>query len=159
MLFLILSLGDQPCLLPTRDVVEVVPAVGLRSVIGAPDYLAGLLDYRGSVVPVVDLGLLAVGRRCQPRLSTRIILVRHAQAGGERLLGLMAERVTEAVKEAEAGMTTSAVSLEVALDLGEIAASDRGTMQCLSLRRLLPESAERVLGTLAEGGDDAARPD
>ena len=40
----------------------------------------GVFDYRGVVVPVIDLGVLLGGEACRDRLSTRVIVVdvRHA---------------------------------------------------------------------------------
>ena len=55
-------------------VVEVVPRVHLRRLPHAPDFLAGLFDYRGRVVPVADLGALLGSEPCRDRLGTRIIL-------------------------------------------------------------------------------------
>src|SRR4051812_37877755 len=56
-------------------VVEVVPRLNLRRLPHAPDFIAGLFDYRGTVVPVIDLGIRLGSDRCPDRLSTRIILV------------------------------------------------------------------------------------
>lgn len=67
-----LRVGEQRYALPSAQVVEVVPAVALRPVPGTPASVAGLLAYRGQVVPVVDLPRL-FGRGAAPeRLSTRI---------------------------------------------------------------------------------------
>ena len=44
----------------------------------APSFLAGLLGYRGKVIPVIDLGLLLNSAPCRDCLSTRIILVNDA---------------------------------------------------------------------------------
>jgi chemotaxis-related protein WspB len=56
-------------------VVEVLPRIDLRRLPHAPASLAGLLDYRGVVVPVIDMGILLGSDACRTRLSTRIILV------------------------------------------------------------------------------------
>ncbi len=56
-------------------VVEVVPRINLRRLPHAPGFLAGVFDYRGTVVPVVDLGVLLGSESCREQLSTRIILV------------------------------------------------------------------------------------
>jgi len=56
-------------------VVEVVPRIDLRRLPHAPGFLAGVFDYRGTLVPVVDLGVLLGSESCREQLSTRIILV------------------------------------------------------------------------------------
>ena len=50
-----LRVGEERYALPSASVVEVVPSVALRPVPGTPPEVAGLLAYRGRVVPVVDL--------------------------------------------------------------------------------------------------------
>ena len=54
------------------------PSVELRPIPHAPSFLAGLLGYRGKVVPVIDLGSLLCSVPCRDCLSTRIILVNDA---------------------------------------------------------------------------------
>ena len=49
-----------------------------RSIPHAPSFLAGLLGFRGKVIPVIDLGLLLSSVPCRDCLSTRIILVNDA---------------------------------------------------------------------------------
>jgi chemotaxis-related protein WspB len=160
MLYLLFHLGDERFALDAREVVEVVPIVNLRPVHDAPEYVAGLFNYRGTVVPVVDLCRLTSGNPCSRRMSTRIIIVRHTPRGGEELtLGLMAEKVTEAVQQSEARLASSKVVLDVALQLGEIATGDEGMLQCLSLDRLLPDGAADLLGSETDGDEHAAAND
>jgi chemotaxis-related protein WspB len=78
MLLLTFTAGANRYAVDAAWVVELVPRVELRPVPHAPAFLAGLLEYRGKVVPVIDLGLLLGADPCQDRLSTRIILVNDA---------------------------------------------------------------------------------
>lgn len=96
MLAVLFSLGDRRCGLDSAAVERIVPALPLHPVPGAPPGLAGTFDYRGAIIPVLDLVRLAVGRAARPQLSSRIILARHAPAGGApRLVGLLAESVND----------------------------------------------------------------
>jgi len=52
---LVLRLGDLRCGLRASDVVEVLPAVRLAPLPGAPPIVEGLADVRGALMPVVDL--------------------------------------------------------------------------------------------------------
>lgn len=74
---LLLTFRAAECLyaVDVSRVVEVVPRIDLRRLPHAPGFLAGVFDYRGLVVPVVDLGVLLGAETCANRLSTRIILV------------------------------------------------------------------------------------
>ena len=61
--------------------------------------MAGLFNYRGAPVPVIDLSQLTLGRPAARRLSTRIVLVHYPdESGGTHLLGLIAERATQTVR-------------------------------------------------------------
>jgi chemotaxis-related protein WspB len=60
------------------QVIEVLPRLELRSIPHAPTFLAGLLSYRGKVVPVIELGVLLGSTPCRSVLSSRIILVKGA---------------------------------------------------------------------------------
>jgi len=96
MLAVLFSIGDARCGLDSAVVERIVPALPLSAVAGGPVAFAGTFTYHGVSVPVVDLVRLAAGRATQPHLSSRIILTRHADGGGQsRLIGLLAERVTE----------------------------------------------------------------
>src|SRR4029077_3972556 len=65
----------------------------------SPAGLAGVFNYRGSPVPVVDLSVLALGRVALPRLSTRLVLVNYPDGRGQtHLLGLIAERATDTIR-------------------------------------------------------------
>ena len=75
MLLLTFTAGLNRYAVDVARVIELVPRVELRPIPHAPAFLAGLLGYRGKVVPVIDLGLLLDVAPCQDRLSTRIILV------------------------------------------------------------------------------------
>jgi hypothetical protein len=40
---------------PAQVVVEIVRAVAVTPISGAPDVVQGLIDYRGTIVPVFDV--------------------------------------------------------------------------------------------------------
>ena len=95
MLCLLLNAGNDCYALDVRQVVEVLPAVALAQLPGAPQHVVGLLNYHGAPAPVVDLCSLVSGRDCRARLSTRIVLIHDSQdAAARSLLGLRAESVT-----------------------------------------------------------------
>ncbi len=94
MLYLAFKAAGGRFALPARDVSEVTPLVRLSLVPGAPPALAGLMNHRGTALPVADLTLLLCGRASRPLASTRIMVT--VVCGG-RVIGLMAERVFRTV--------------------------------------------------------------
>ncbi len=144
MLFILFRLGNERYALEAAHVVEVIPRLPLRPQPGTPDFVAGLLNFRGKVVPVLDLGTLTLGVACPVQLSTRIILIDYTlESGIKRLLGLIAEAVTDAVKKEPHDFV--AVTTGQAPHLGNIALDSGGMVQCIIPERLLPPEVERLL--------------
>lgn len=150
MLLLMLRVADDPYALRAGRVVEIVPRVTLRALPHAPEFLAGLFDYRGRVVPVVDLGLL-VGRRAgRDRLSTRIVVVDAAPEGGD-LLGLVAEQVSDLTRFDDDRVAAAPLGLEAAPYLGAVVRADEGLVQVIEVDRILtPALREALFGRDAE---------
>jgi chemotaxis-related protein WspB len=100
MLGLLIRIGSSRFAIDARNVVEVVPRVDLHPAPPGSPAIAGLLRYRGQVVPVIDLNQHHLHTSCPLQLSTRIIL---ARCGAEpaRMVGFLAEQVTSTVRIAE----------------------------------------------------------
>src|SRR4051812_13861061 len=93
MLLLLLKIGEDRYALPANRMIEVVPLVSLKKVPQALPGVAGIFNYHGQPVPVIDLSELTIGTPSEPRVSTRIILVNYPDAAGQKqILGLMAEQ-------------------------------------------------------------------
>jgi Chemotaxis signal transduction protein len=54
MLMLLFDVWDDRYATDSRRVVEVVPTLTLKKLHSAPEYLPGLFNYRGHLVPIVD---------------------------------------------------------------------------------------------------------
>lgn len=156
MLLLTFTAGANRYAVDVRRVVKVLPRVELRAIPHAPPVLSGLLEYRGGVVPVLDLGLLLGAGPCHDCLSTRIILVNDAPAdlhrnpnqghdgsrdqiehhpahdtGVPALLGLVAEHVDDLTYAEPGQITPAPVLLPQAPYLGAIVQTDRGIVQLI----------------------------
>ncbi len=141
MLFLLLQLGDDRYALDVSQIVEVLPLVRIRKMLGSPPGIAGTINYRGAHVPVVDLSELALGRPAAPRLSTRIVLANCSeQEGKSRLFGLIAENATETRRIESRDFAPSGIVNADAPYLGQIAMGPDGMVQRIELKGLLPAS-------------------
>jgi chemotaxis-related protein WspB len=146
-----LNVGEERYALPSASVVEVVPAVALRAVPGTPPAVAGLLAYRGRVVPVVDLSRL-FGRGAAPsRLSTRIAVCdldgalrpigeRSSDAAvRRRLVGVLAECVTRVGDlDPDAPGSHPGALADGLPALGRVTADEDGLVQLVEVGQLLP---------------------
>ena len=146
MLFLVLHLGKERYALDTSPVKEVLPLVSFRPLPQAVTGIAGIFNYHGATVPLVDLAALALGSASRARMSTRIILVEYTPAAGEtHLLGLLAERTTETIRREESDFADTGVAVDGAPYLGPVTRDARGLIQRVEVNRLLSDSVRDVL--------------
>ena len=83
MLFLVFQLGKDRYAVEANRVVEVLPLLELKRIPQAPRGIAGIFNLRGRPVPALDLTELTFGQPARERLTTRIILIQHADAEGQ----------------------------------------------------------------------------
>ena len=148
MLFLLFELGPDRYVLPATQIARVLPLVHLRAIPHAPHELAGLFDYHGASVPVIDVSLLATGRPAAWTLSTRIVLVGcGSRPDSEHLLGLIVERATRTIRRDVKDFAPSGVSHGEAPYLGPVLSDQGGLIQWIDVEKILPASLREVLFT------------
>jgi len=150
MLMLLFYLGDILCTLKCEKVREITPLVNLKKVLHAPDYFAGYFNYRGMIVPVIDLRQFIYGHPCHKRLSTRIILADYKKKDSHPIIGFMAERITEAVMKPEDAVLTMGLNIPEAPYLGNLVIEKKEMIQYIDLEKL-PQSLDCL--TMPEDGD------
>lgn len=139
LVFLTFRMGGERYAVDAQRVREVLPLVALKKLPQAPRGVAGLFDYRGAPVPVIDLSELTVGTPAPQRLGTRLVLVDYPGAGGERhLLGLIVERATETLRRDRGDFVDGGVSSTGAPYLGPVCTDAQGMIQWITVERLLP---------------------
>lgn len=140
MLLLTFRVAHDLYAVAAERVVEVVPRIELRSIPHAPESLAGLFNYRGKAVPVIDLGILLGSTPCPERLHTRVILVDEPGGHGERLIGLVAENVSDVIMVKQDQIVLPAMNMEQAPYLGTVVRTEMGLVQVISVDKVLPKS-------------------
>jgi chemotaxis-related protein WspB len=155
MLILMFRTGESLYAFDAVRVAEVVPRVALRPIPHAPAYLAGLLSYRGQAVPVIEFGTLVGGKSAREALNTRVIITEFTAHGGEsRLIGVIAENVSD-LRKVDAGQFVSpAMSLDEAPYLGALLRLDEGLVQLIAVDLLFSARVQDALygGTTKESG-------
>jgi len=128
------------------QVKKVVPRVALTRIPSAPKIAAGLMNYRGTLVPVVDLCRLATGRSSALKISTRIILVDYTLADGRpEILGLLAEHVVETVTSKQPLLPPAAVKLDDLRDRPATLMQSNDVIHLFDLHRMLPPQEVNAL--------------
>jgi chemotaxis-related protein WspB len=149
-LLLLFELDRQRYALDAAQVSVVLPLVDIRALPGAAPGVAGVIEHRGAAVPVLDLSALALGRRSARRLSTRIVIVQHTEAGGRaRVLGLMLEGTTSTLRCDAEQFQPLDIEQAGARYLGPIARLPIGLVQRVELADLLsPEACAALFGAV-----------
>jgi chemotaxis-related protein WspB len=144
MKLLVFHIGADRYGLRLRDVVRVLPLLELKHLPQAPDSVAGLMDFHGRPVPVIDLCRASGLPTGEDHFDTRIIVADyHSPDGTDHLLGLRAERVLGVQEVSETQLADSGV--RAAPFLGQVASDRQGMLQLVELEQLLPEPLRALL--------------
>ena len=139
-LLLLFSAGEPLYAMESKDVVEIIPRVSLRPVLNLPNYVSGLFNYRGAVVPVIDLSFLIQNRPSGQNLSSRIIMVASSHNNGrDQYIGLLSENVTDTISRPLNAFHDTGLESGSKPYLGGITLDERGMVQILHLNVLLEQ--------------------
>lgn len=144
MLFVLFQIGSGRYAIEARRVAEVLPLLPVQPLPQAPQEVAGVLNYRGAPLPVIDLSRAALGRPSQERLSTRILVVNCADG---RRVGFIAERANETLQREPQDFAPSGV--KTAEYLGPVTQDGRGFVQWLDPDKLVDGTAFPALMEMA----------
>ena len=146
MLWLLFNMAQDRYALDVRHVVEIIPLAQLKELPRSPDYVSGLLNFRGNPLSVIDLSRLNTGKSCGGYMSTRIIVVELRQSGGSnRMVGLMAERVVETLKCERADFVSPGINAPNADYLGDVYSDASGMIQLIEIDKLVPDKVMALL--------------
>ncbi|WP_374978783.1 chemotaxis protein CheW [Pseudomonas solani] len=127
-LYLLFGMGSDRYALDVRDVLEVMPLRQLKRVAGAPTWVAGVFDWRGSP-------------KARARTSTRLVMVRYAGHS----LGLILEQATETLRCQPEAFQDYGLDGGEARYLGPVFRSAQGLVQRVEVAELLGEEARALL--------------
>ena len=141
-LHLVFSLGTDRYALLASAVREVLPLQRLKQIPEAPPWVAGLLSYRGQIVPVLDLCQRVLGRAARQSINTRLVLTQYTP---EKMLGLLLEQTNQVLRlplhtQQPMGLDTGGAYL------GSIQAQNSGDLiQRITVAGLLPPDVADLL--------------
>jgi len=148
MLLIPFKAGPQWYAIDAAETIEVVPFVSLRKIPRAPSFIAGVLDYHGKFVPVVDMGMLLCDTPSPAILSTRIIIATCRplnKVSGNDLVGLLARRILDTTKCSAEDLSLPCATAASAPCLGKLARTEKGLLQIVTTEEILPESVRRTI--------------
>ncbi|CAH2031222.1 chemotaxis protein CheW [Trichlorobacter ammonificans] len=96
--YLTFKLADEIFALDVAKVREILEYTSITKVPQTPEFMRGVINLRGSVVPVVDLRLKFGMESTEQTVNTCIIVVEVTLEGDTTVLGALADSVQEVVE-------------------------------------------------------------
>ena len=96
--YLTFKLSEEVFALDVAKVREILEYSSITKVPQTPDFMRGVINLRGSVVPVIDLRLKFGMTRTEQTVNTCIIVVEVSMDGETTVLGALADSVQEVIE-------------------------------------------------------------
>ena len=96
--FLTFTLADEVFSVDVARVREILEITTITKVPQVPDFMRGVINLRGCVVPVIDLRLKFGMEEADQTVNTCIIVVEVAMDGENIVLGALADSVQEVIE-------------------------------------------------------------
>jgi purine-binding chemotaxis protein CheW len=96
--YLTFKLDEETFALDVAKVREILDFTDITKVPQTPDFMRGVINLRGSVVPVVDMRLKFGMSRTDKTVNTCIVVVEVATEGETLVLGALADSVQEVIE-------------------------------------------------------------
>ena len=110
--YLTFALGQEEFGLPVLKVREIIKIMTVTSVPQVPPHVRGVINLRGTVIPVIDLRLKFGMPEVEASAHTCIVVVQVERAGRRVMLGIIVDHVSEV-------LNISAEEIERTPDFGE----------------------------------------
>jgi len=144
MLYLRFNLDNEEYALDTSHIVEITPLVELKPVPKSEDFIAGIMNYRGTPVPVIDLTRILLERKFLPNMSTRIIITKMSDGTAA---GLIIEHIEGMIKKPDSDFVNTNIASNHTSYLGNIAIDSKTMIQVVQLEELVADKLS-LLGSL-----------
>jgi len=95
--YLTFKLGDEVFATDVSKVREVLDFTAVTKIPRTPDFMSGVINLRGSVVPVVDLRLCFEMSKTEKAVNTCIVVVEMLLEGESTFIGALADSVEEVI--------------------------------------------------------------
>jgi chemotaxis-related protein WspB len=147
-LFLLLKIGHDTYALDARQIAHVLSLVHVAPLANAPRGLAGVFNYRGTLVPAVDLSAMRSTAPARPQFSTRVVLINYPHGTSTRLVGLIAEQATDVIRRAPSEFVAPGLAATSAAR-GSVMDGRYGVVQWIDAPALLTPEVRNNLFTAA----------
>ncbi|NOY66758.1 MAG: chemotaxis protein CheW [Gammaproteobacteria bacterium] len=142
--FLVFFIADEAFAISSQDVIEILPMVNINHVPKTEDYISGMMNYRGTITPVIDLPMLLTKKTYLQKVCTRIIIINNKFHPEFKYTGLIAEKVIRTTRLDTDHFTQHTLVKNGTHYLGNIAKDKNDEIQIIDLEQLLPEEVNNL---------------
>ena len=96
--YLTFKLGEEIFALDVSKVREILDFTAVTKVPRTPEFMRGVINLRGSVVPVVDMRLKFGMTKTEKTVNTCIVVVEISMDNDNTILGIIADSVQEVIE-------------------------------------------------------------
>lgn len=152
--YLTFKLGQEVFAIEVAKVREVLDLTTITTIPRTPEFMAGVINLRGSVVPVVDLRLCFEMSRTESTRNTCIVVVEVLLDGESTVIGALADSVEEVIDlEPEQIQPAPKIGTQIRTDfIKGMGKRESGFLMILDIDRVF--SAEEI--ALARGAEQRA---
>ena len=151
--YLMFHLGGETYGVGIHAIREIIEYPGVTSIPLTPAFLRGVINLRGSVVPVLDLSVRFGRKPTQINRRTCIVIIEINQGKDMSLLGVIVDGVTE-VHEVDAGEVEAKPQFGTGLRADFIAGMLRREQSFIPILDVAAVLAEQELQQLIELGNE-----
>jgi purine-binding chemotaxis protein CheW len=150
--YMTFKLADEAYGLEIRKVLEIIGLMDITRVPRAEDFIRGVINLRGRVIPVVDLRLKFGMAACEATDQTVIIVVQYTCHGQQMTMGILVDQVLEVLPieanqiEPPPTFGTTAISTDFILGVGK---ADKRVIFLVDIGKVLNAKENDALATAA----------
>ena len=155
--YLTFSLDKEQFAVDISKVREVLEFSSVTKVPRTPDFMRGVINLRGSVVPVIDLRLKLGLSRTEATIDTCVIIIEVDAQGEHLVLGALADSVQEVIDLDQKNIEPPPrIGTRVSIDfIRGIGKRDENFVMLLDINRVLTDEEIRAVGEGAAAAEGA----
>jgi chemotaxis-related protein WspB len=127
-LMVLFQVGDQQYAMASHHIQEILPAIDLYPIDSPRPDMAGLMNYHGAMIPVLDLNQLMKGRSSHRHFGTRIVLLN--QTPNQQQIAFLAERIIDTLSLDRQNLVDVPQEFDQAPYLGQMILQNESVIRC-----------------------------
>lgn len=150
--YLTFKLGEEVFGLEILKVQEIIGIMKITVVPRMPDFIRGIINLRGKIIPVIDLRLKFLMSTHQDSLKTCIIVMQIIMSGKKLIMGILVDEVSEVLNINQGQIDEppsfgGSVNVEFILGIGKVG---QKVVMLLDIDKVMTSGELELLGNISK---------